>query len=66
MRKVALTLALALLLALTLLASRRVLCPIDDSDTYQTGKTQVEETTGKLMYQYKCSAYGHLIWVIQD
>ena len=39
-----------------------VLCPIDNGQSYFTGKTTVE--SGKLLMQHKCPS-GHLFWVVK-
>jgi hypothetical protein len=43
-------------------ANGAVLCPIDNSQSYFTGKTTVE--SGKLLMQHKCPS-GHLFWVVK-
>ena len=48
-----------------LLYAANVTCPIDDSIAYFTGKTKVD-VSGKLLYQYKCSSYGHLFWTVRQ
>jgi hypothetical protein len=41
-----------------------VACPIDGSSAYFTGKTQ-NDISGHLLYQYRCTGFGHLFWVAQ-
>jgi hypothetical protein len=45
-------------------AAQGVTCPIDDSGAYFTGRTQTDESTGKLMKQYECRRAGHRFWVV--
>ena len=39
-----------------------VICPIDNSTMYFTGKTTTE--MGKMLWEYKCPS-GHKSWVVQ-
>lgn len=51
-----------LLLAAGTLAAAMVSCPIDDSAMYPTGRTRAE--LGKVLWEYKCTRSGHVMWVV--
>lgn len=57
-------LLLAVLAAAVLLYAATVTCPIDGSSAYFTGKTK-PDVSGKLLWEYKCTRFGHQFWVVK-
>jgi hypothetical protein len=63
--RLAIVLLLLVILATAVtVCGERVTCPIDNSLSYFTGKTKTD-VSGKLLWLYKCTLYGHEFWVVK-